>query len=117
MQGGVSILTPTNGVDFDPYLRRLVAIVKRNWYAVMPESALMGDRGVVSITFHINRDGSMPTIDPLMERTSGKEPLDAAALSAIRTSSPFEPLPQEFKGPDIQLRFVFFYNLPVDFAH
>ncbi|HTU32197.1 MAG TPA: TonB family protein [Candidatus Acidoferrum sp.] len=117
MQGGVSILTPTNGVDFNPYLNRLVAIVRRNWFAVMPESALMGDRGVVSITFHINRDGSMPGIDPLMERTSGKEPLDAAAMSAIRTSSPFEPLPQEFKGPDIQLRFVFFYNLPVDFSH
>ncbi len=116
MQGGVSILTPTNGVDFSNYLQRLVAIVKRNWYAVMPESALMGDRGVVSITFHINRDGSMPMEDPVMERTSGKEPLDAAAMSAIRTSSPFEPLPQQFKGPDIQLRFVFFYNLPVDFS-
>jgi hypothetical protein len=117
MQGGVSILTPTNGVDFNPYLARLVAIVRRNWYAVMPESALMGDRGIVSITFHINRDGSMPVIDPVMERTSGKEPLDAAAMSSIRTSSPFEPLPQQFKGPDIQLRFVFFYNLPVDYAH
>lgn len=117
MQGGVSILTPTNGVDFDPYLRRLVAIVTKNWYAVMPVSAQMGDKGVVSITFHINRDGSMPGVDPLMERTSGKEPLDAAAMSSIRTSSPFEPLPQEFKGPDIQLRFVFFYNLPVDYAH
>jgi TonB C terminal len=117
MQGGVSILTPTNGVDFDPYLRRLVAIVQRNWYAVMPESALMGDRGIVSITFHINRDGSMPTLDPVMERTSGKEPLDAAAMSSIRTSSPFEPLPQQFKGPEIELRFVFFYNLPVDFSH
>lgn len=120
MQGGVSILTPTNGVDFDPYLRRLVAIVQRNWYAVMPESALMGDRGIVSITFHINPDGSMPIEDPVMERTSGKEPLDAAAISAIRTSSPFEPLPQEYKargGKALQLRFVFFYNLPVDFSH
>lgn len=120
MQGGVSILTPTNGVDFDPYLRRLLAIVRRNWYAVMPESALMGDRGIVSITFHINPDGSMPVEDPLMERTSGKEPLDAAALSAIRTSSPFEPLPEEYKakgGKAMQLRFVFFYNLPVDNAH
>jgi TonB family protein len=117
MQGGVSILTPTNGVDFSSYLQRLVAIVRRNWYAVMPESALMGDKGIVMITFHINRDGSMPGLDPVLERTSGKEPLDAAAISAIRTSNPFEPLPQEFKGPDIQLRFIFFYNLPIDYAH
>ena len=117
MQGGVSILTPTNGVDFSSYIQRLLAVVQRNWYAVMPESARMGDQGIVSITFHIDRDGSMPGVDPVLERTSGKEPLDAAAMSAIRTSSPFEPLPQEFKGPDIELRFVFFYNLPIDYGH
>jgi TonB family protein len=113
MQPGVSILTPTQGVDFSSYIQRLLATVRRNWYAVMPESALMGDKGIVMITFHINRDGSVPMPDPFLERTSGQEPLDAAAMSAIRTSSPFEPLPAQFKGPDIQLRFVFFYNLPI----
>lgn len=116
MQGGVSILTPTNGVDFNPYIQRLIAIVYRNWYAVMPESAWMGDQGVVYITFHINPDGSMTVTDPVLERTSGKEPLDAAAMSAIRTSSPFPPLPREFKGPNLGLRFVFFYNLPIDYT-
>jgi len=117
MQPGVSILTPTEGVDFNSYIQRLLAIVRRNWYAVMPESALMGDKGIVMITFHINRDGSVPSPDPNLERTSGQEPLDAAAMSAIRTSSPFEPLPSQFKGPDIELRFVFFYNLPIDYSH
>lgn len=116
MQGGVSILTPTQGVDFNPYIQRLLAIVQRNWYAVMPESAWMGDRGIVSITFHINPDGSMSVSDPVLERTSGKEPLDAAAMSAIRTSNPFPPLPKEFKGPNLGLRFVFFYNLPIDYS-
>lgn len=117
MQGmtpGVSILTPTEGVDFDSYIRRLLATVKRNWYAVMPESAQMGDRGVVVITFRIKRDGVVPIPDPNLERTSGKEPLDVAAMSSIRTSSPFEPLPPRFKGPEIQLRFIFFYNIPPD---
>lgn len=117
MQPGVSILTPTEGVDFSSYIQRLIATVRRNWYAVMPESALMGEKGIVMITFHIKRDGTVPVPDPLLERTSGEEPLDGAAMSAIRTSSPFEPLPQQFKGPDIQLRFVFFYNLPIDYSH
>lgn len=116
MQPGVSILTPTEGVDFSNYIQRLLATVRRNWYAVMPESALMGEKGVVMITFHIKRDGSVPLPDPMLERTSGEEPLDGAAMSAIRTSSPFEPLPPQFKGPDIQLRFIFFYNLPVDYS-
>lgn len=116
MKPGVSILTPTEGVDFNSYINRLLATVKRNWYAVMPESAMMGDKGIVVITFHINRDGSVPMPDPNLERTSGKEPLDVAAMSSIRTSNPFEPLPPQFKGPFIELRFIFFYNLPVDYG-
>jgi TonB family protein len=116
MQPGVAILTPTEGVDFNSYITRLLALVKRNWYAVMPESAMMGDKGIVVLTFHINRDGSVPMPEPVLERTSGKPPLDSAAMSSIRTSSPFEPLPQQFKGPYIELRFIYFYNLPVDYA-
>jgi TonB family protein len=115
MQPGVTMLTPTEGVDFDSYLRRLVDVVRRNWYAIMPESALMGDKGIVVLTFHVNRDGSVTGVEPVLERTSGKQPLDAAAMSSIRASSPFEPLPQQFKGPNIELRFAYFYNLPVDY--
>jgi TonB family protein len=116
MQPGVSILTPTQGVDFNPYLQRVLAAVKRNWFAVMPESAWMGDRGIVVLTFKITSDGVVPVGDPILERTSGKQPLDNAAMSAIRASSPFEPLPSEFKGPSIQLRFIFFYNIPPNLA-
>jgi outer membrane biosynthesis protein TonB len=114
MQPGVSILTDTQGVDFNSYLQRLIATVRRNWYTVMPESALMGDKGIVMLTFKINRDGSVPLPDPNLERTSGKQPLDTAALSSIRTSSPFEPLPPQFKGDFIELRFIYFYNIPPD---
>jgi outer membrane biosynthesis protein TonB len=114
MQPGATILTDTQGVDFNSYLQRLLATVKRNWYTVMPESALMGDKGIVMLTFKINRDGSVPLPDPSLERTSGKQPLDSAALSSIRTSSPFEPLPPAFKGDYIELRFIYFYNIPPD---
>jgi TonB family protein len=117
MQPGVTMLTPTEGVDFDSYLRRLVDVVRRNWYAILPESALMGDKGIVVLTFHVNRDGSVSGVEPILERTSGKQPLDAAAMSSIRASSPFEPLPQQFKGPNIELRFIYFYNLPVDYSY
>lgn len=114
MGGGAQILTDTEGVDFKSYINRLLAIIKRNWYAVMPESAYMGDRGIVSITFQINSDGSVPSPDPILERTSGKEPLDMAAMSSIRTSNPFEPLPPQFHGPFIRLRITYFYNIPID---
>ncbi|MGC1672810.1 MAG: TonB C-terminal domain-containing protein, partial [Candidatus Acidiferrales bacterium] len=112
----VTILTPTEGVDFNSYITRLVARVKQNWYAVMPESAYMGDKGIVAITFRINRDGSFPSENYNLERTSGKDPLDTAAMSAIRTTNPFDPLPPQFKGPFIELRFIFFYNIPINNA-
>lgn len=114
MQPGLSILTPTDGVDFSSYIQRLLATVRRNWYSVMPESAYMGEKGIVSLTFRINTDGGVPPPGPNLERTSGREPLDNAAMSSIRMSNPFEPLPSEFKRPYIELRFIYFYNLPVD---
>jgi TonB family protein len=113
--GNIEMLTPTEGVDFTNYLTRLLASVKRNWYAIIPESARLGDRGRVIIRFKITRDGNVPFPEPLMERTSGKEPLDRAAMAAIRASSPFEPLPPAFSGPYIELRFMFLYNLPLDY--
>ena len=111
---GVQVLSDTQGVNFDPYIQRLLATLKRNWYAIMPTSALMGDRGIVSTTFQINPDGSVPPPDPELERTSGKQPLDNAAMGAIHASNPFEPLPSQFHGPNLKLRIIFIYNIPPD---
>jgi TonB family protein len=114
---GYEILTPTEGVDFSDYMARVIASVRRNWYAVMPESALLGDRGRVALQFRIMKDGSVPDGEPVRLLGSGKEPLDRAAVSAIRSSNPFEPLPPAFKGPYIELRFYFLYNLPLEAAY
>jgi outer membrane biosynthesis protein TonB len=108
------ILSDTQGVDFTSYIQRLLATLRRNWEAVMPESVYLGDRGIVYTTFQINPDGSVPPPDPILERTSGKEPLDNAAMSAIHASNPFEPLPSAFHGPYLRLRIIFLYNIPRD---
>jgi TonB family protein len=114
---GYEILTPTEGVDFSDYMNRVVAAVRRNWYAVMPESAMLGDRGRVALQFRIMKNGSVPDGEPVRIMGSGKEPLDRAAVSAIRSSNPFEPLPPAFSGPFIELRFIFLYNLPIEAAY
>ena len=114
---GYEILTPTEGVDFSDYMTRVVAAVRRNWYAVMPESAQLGDRGRVALQFRIMKNGGVPDGEPVRLIGSGKEPLDRAAVSAIRSSNPFEPLPPAFSGPYIELRFYFLYNLPIEAAY
>jgi outer membrane biosynthesis protein TonB len=114
LSGSIQILTPTDGVDFTSYIARLIAIVKRNWFAVMPESARLGDRGRVMLRFRIMRDGGLPGGEPILEMTSGKQPLDRAAAASITASNPFDPLPTAYTRPYIELRFIFLYNIPLN---
>lgn len=114
--GGIEMLTPDEGVDFNSYLQRVYVTVKRNWFSVMPGSVELGEKGIVYLTFRIYRDGSVPSDEPVIERNSGKEALDRAAYSSVRASNPFEPLPAQFKGPYIELRYRYYYNLlPAEF--
>ena len=105
---GPTILSDTRGVNFGPYLARLIYVVRQNWYAAMPESARLGEKGRVVIVFEIVKDGSVPTIK--LVATSGSQALDLAALASIRASNPFPPLPPEFTGEHLVLQFGFFYN-------
>jgi outer membrane biosynthesis protein TonB len=109
--GGLEMLTPDEGVDFSGYLQRVYYTVKRNWFAVMPSSVELGEKGIVQLTFRINRDGSVSSNDPQIQYRSGKEPLDRAAYSSIRASNPFETLPPQFSGPYIELRYTYYYNI------
>jgi outer membrane biosynthesis protein TonB len=113
----VQILSPTQGVDFNSYIQRMLDSIRRNWYAIMPQSALLGDKGVVWVTFTINPDGSIQADDPALQRTSDKEPLDHAAMSSIRASNPFDPLPAQFHGPNMKFGIIFLYNLPLDYLN
>jgi TonB family protein len=107
----LELLSDPQGVDFRPYLIRILSTVKRNWLAVMPESARMGRRGKVQIQFAINRDGSVPKL--VISLPSGTHALDRAAVAGISASNPFPPLPQEFQGEQVRLQFTFLYNMPV----
>ena len=103
------ILSDTRGVDFGPYLSRIVYIVRRNWYSVIPESARLGEKGRVAVVFEILKDGSVPQLR--LVASSGSDPLDRGALAGLRTSIPFPPLPDEFTGNHLVLQFIFLYNM------
>jgi TonB family protein len=106
---GPIILSDTRGVNFGPYLARVVYVVRRNWYAVIPESARLGEKGRVALVFEIVKDGSVPQLR--LVASSGSEALDRAALASIKASNPFPPLPQEFTGKHLILEFIYLYNL------
>jgi TonB family protein len=108
--GPFNILSDTQGVDFGPYLTRVLQSIKTNWYNLVPEEARppLMKHGKVSIRFLITPTGKVSGL--YIERPSGDVPLDRAAYGGITASDPFSPLPQEFHGPYLALRITFFYN-------
>ena len=114
LAAGATILTPTEGVDFDAWLRRMTVTANRNLGYEMPDSVLLGQRGVTVVRFRVNRDGTMPPPYPILERTSGTESLDRACMACLTASNPFDPLPSAFKGPYIEIQGVCFFNIRPD---
>jgi TonB family protein len=106
----LELLSDARGVDFRPYMVQVLAAVKRNWQAVMPESARLGRQGRVAIQFAIDKAGRVPKL--VIASSSGADALDRAAVAGISASNPFPPLPPEFLGSEIRLQLVFSYNMP-----
>ncbi len=107
----IELLSDPQGVDFRPYLIQVLAAVRRNWFAVIPESARLGGRpGRVSVQFAISKNGSVPKL--VIAGGSGTESFDRAAVAGISASNPFPPLPSEFRGDQVRLQLVFNYNMP-----
>jgi TonB family protein len=97
------------GVDFRPYLAQILQTIRRNWYAVMPQSVKLGRRGKVGLLFAITQNGNVSKVT--WAGQSGIEALDRAAVAAISASNPFPPLPPEFKGDRVVLQLNFAYNM------
>jgi TonB family protein len=109
LKAGAEILSDTMGVDFGPYLNQVIRETRQTWEPLIPESARppLMKNGTVAVEFMIMPDGrvkQMKLVGP-----SGDPSLDRGAWGAI-TGSNYPPLPKEFKGPYLALRFFFLYN-------
>ena len=106
--GAIDVLSDTDGVDFAPYLGSVLRTVKHNWYNLVPESAAATKKGSVSIKFNILKSGKIAGMTFANE--SGDITLDRAAWGGIIASNPLPPLPSEFGGQYLTVRFHFYYN-------
>ena len=97
------------GVDFRPYMLQVIAAVRRNWFAVYPEAARLGQRGQVVLQFAVVKQGLVTKV--VFNGQSGAKALDQSAVAAISASNPLPPLPAEFKGDRIVLQMTFLYNM------
>jgi TonB family protein len=107
-QSSLQLLSDPMGADFRPYMLQILQTVRRNWFAVMPESARLGRRGTVQLQFAIAKDGTVTKI--VFSSNSGVDSLDRAAVASISMANPLPPLPVEFRGNVIRLQLTFAYN-------
>ena len=95
----------SKGVDFGPWLRRFVAQVKRNWF--VPQAAMIM-KGHVVITFNIHRNGAITDIE--VKQPSSIESFNLAAVNALMSSNPTQPLPAEYPSDSAFFTVTFLYN-------
>ena len=103
------ILSPTKGYDFGPYINHVLNRLRSSWYSVMPEAAILGQRGRVVTIFTITKSGTIA--DARIVVNSGAGALDRGAMSAINLSNPFQRLPSDFDGDHLTLQISFLYNM------
>jgi TonB family protein len=108
---GVEVLSDTMGVDFGPYLRRILGDIKRTWLPLIPEEARppLNKQGQTLIRFTILPDGRIAAMK--LDGSSQDIAIDKAAWGGITGVGQFPPLPANFKGPQLELRIDFLVNM------
>jgi outer membrane biosynthesis protein TonB len=113
MGTGAEILSDTQGVDFGPYIRKILGDIKRNWIPLIPEEARppLNKQGETLIRFTILPDGRIAAMN--LDGSSQDTAIDRACWGGITGVGQFPPLPANFKGPNLELRIDFFTNKPL----
>lgn len=110
--GGVQILSDTQGVDFSRWLAAWYYETRRTWDPLIPDEVNppISKQGQVLIRFKVLPNGRVMEGSMVLDGRSGDTGLDRAAWGAI-TGSSYPPLPKDFHGPYIELRAWFLYNM------
>ena len=92
--------------NYKAYMRDLQARIKVNWH---PPSEPQSMRAVV--LFKILRSGALSSVR--IDKSSGNNDMDRAALQAVASSAPFCPLPPG-KEANVDIQFTLDYNVHTD---
>jgi TonB family protein len=95
----------TKGVEFGPWLRRFIAQIRRNWF--IPEAAMF-QKGHVSVTFYVGKDGRITELKVL--RPSDVGAFNNSSFNALAASNPTVPLPPEYPDDRAFFTVTFYYN-------
>jgi hypothetical protein len=109
---GPEILSDPQGVDFQPYLARIMRLIYEQWIPLIPEEARppLNKQGWTQVRFSIAPDGNLVVNGMHLDASSHDEALDRAAWGSIVGVGQFPPLPKQFHGPLLELRIHYLVN-------
>jgi TonB family protein len=102
--GGHPRIDAVKEPDFGPYMKELQRKIKMNW-----EPPKGNESKRIVLMFKIAKDGSLLSCSVF--QSSGLQNADIAAINAVKLASPFNPLPAEYKGQNVDIQFTFYYNV------
>ena len=98
------------GTDIRPYFTAVAALLRHSWPSQMQTNLITrSDKGIVFVRAVILRNGSLQQGSPILENPSQRAKLNDASLATVSASAPFDPLPESYKGENLELRIVFRY--------
>ena len=100
-----SLYYDPKGADFVPWIRRMLAEVRKNWF--VPYSASF-QGGFVAVRVLVARSGDIDDLQKLF--TSGSPGLDNAAVGALRGAQ-LKPLPPDYPDDRFEFILVFWYGV------
>ena len=107
--GGGFRLTPLNApeVQYISYFASIKRKIELVWQYPY-EAATAGIQGELTLDFVIARSGKVDSIELI--RGSGSKILDDEAIRSIRKAAPFDPIPAQYKIPNLMIRGRFVYT-------
>ena len=105
-------MSDTQNVDFNPYLRRILGDIKRNWDPLIPTEAEapLYKQGESYIRFTILPDGTIKDASMHLDGSTHDEAINRSCWGSITSEGQFPPLPKDFHGPEFELRIHFLVN-------
>lgn len=113
---GSSVVNPNRSTDgaigvdassdsvWAPYLAELREKIRQRWQIIGLDNSRE-----VEVQFVVNRQGQLTSAN--IVRSSGSSTADSAALQAIQSAAPFNPLPAEATEPSLIVNFTFTYTV------
>lgn len=109
-RGGGAHLTPLNApeiqyISYFASIKRKIELVWQYPY----DAQVAGVQGDLVIDFVIGRTGRLESL--ALVDGSGHKVLDEEAIRAIRAAAPFDPIPSQYKVPNLQIKGHFVYEM------